>query len=122
MAHRFRDLIAWQRAMSLAERAYSVAGGLPRHEVDALGAQLRRSAISIAANIAEGNGRLHRGDYVHHLSIALGSLAELQTLLLLSARLYAIEVGPALTLSEETGRILNGLTQSLRGRRPTPDP
>jgi len=74
-----RDLIVWQASMQLLVEAYRVARQLPEIERYGLAAQLRRAAVSIPANIAEGFGRSARGDYVHHLSIAFGSLRELET-------------------------------------------
>jgi four helix bundle protein len=76
-----RDLVVWQRAMQLLKLTYAVARRLPAEERFELGSQLRRAAVSVPANIAEGHARVHRGEYVHHLSIARGSLAELETLL-----------------------------------------
>src|SRR5947209_7513129 len=83
----YRDLEVWQRAMELLLACYQIAKRLPAIERYGLGAQLRRAATSIPANIAEGNGRRHRGDYVHHVSIARGSLTELVTLLEIIRRL-----------------------------------
>jgi len=74
-----RDLIAWQASMQLLVEVYRVARQLPDIERYGLAAQLRRAAVSIAANIAEGFGRSARGDYLRHLSIACGSLREIET-------------------------------------------
>ena len=74
-----RDLIAWQASMQLLVEAYRVARQLPDVERYGLAAQLRRASVSIPANIAEGFGRSARGDYLRHLSIASGSLREIQT-------------------------------------------
>ncbi|MBV9881073.1 MAG: four helix bundle protein [Gemmatirosa sp.] len=76
-----RQLIVWQRAMELLGSAYALARDLPRHETFGMASQMRRAATSIPSNIAEGHARVHRGDFVHHLSIARGSLAELETLI-----------------------------------------
>jgi four helix bundle protein len=76
-----RDLVAWRESMQLLVETYRVVARLPDIERYGLGSQLRRAAVSIPANIAEGFGRSTRGDYLRHLSIALGSLRELQTLL-----------------------------------------
>ena len=78
---------------------------------------MRRAAVSIPANIAEGYGRLHRGDYVHHLSMSNGSLAELETLLTVAVRLKLItrtRAVPCWKLAQEEGKILRGLISSLR--------
>ena len=68
----YRDLEVWQKAMDLVEQVYRLAKALPPEERYGLTSQIQRAAVSIPANIAEGHGRLHRGDYVHHLSMARG--------------------------------------------------
>jgi four helix bundle protein len=75
----FRDLIVWQKSMSLVTEIYSLTQGFPSSEIYALTSQVRRSAISIPSNIAEGYGRNSTGDYKRFLQIAAGSLFELQT-------------------------------------------
>src|SRR5690242_3428082 len=75
-----RQLIVWQRSMELLKQSYAIARCLPAEERFGMASQLRRAAVSVPANIAEGHSRVHRGDYVHHLSIARGSLAEVETL------------------------------------------
>jgi four helix bundle protein len=109
-----RDLIAWQRAMELAERVYAVATELPESERFSLSQQLRRAAVSVPSNIAEGHGRHSRKDYVKFLRIARGSLAELSTQLELATRLKLVRSDPQTAqLIEETDRILNALIRSL---------
>jgi hypothetical protein len=66
----YRDLTVWQRAMELVVSSYALASTFPRSEIYGLSSQLKRAAISVAANIAEGHGRMHTGDYMRHLSIA----------------------------------------------------
>lgn len=120
MIRSHHDLIAWQRAMDLVAAVYEVAARLPAHELYGIGAQLRRAAVSIAANIAEGHGREDLGDYLRHLSFALGSAAEVETLLLLIERLYRLDravLTPAAELTASTGQLLNALIRSLRRRR-----
>lgn len=73
-----RDLKVWREAIELADLLYDVAGLLPRSELYGIGAQLRRAAVSVPSNIAEGHGRRHLGDYLRHLSFALGSLMEIE--------------------------------------------
>jgi len=114
MIRSHRDLQAWQRAMELSEVTYCIARNLPQYEAYGLAQQLRRSAVSIPSNIAEGHARIHRGDYVHHLSVARGSLAELQTQLELARRLHAVSVTEAQSLADEVGRILSRLIARLR--------
>jgi four helix bundle protein len=114
----YRDLVVWQRALELAEECYRLARNLPAIETFGLASQLRRASMSIVANIAEGYGREHRGDYIRHLSIAKGSLAELESLLMLGARVGYFGVDELLTaarLSDETSRMLQSLIKRLRG-------
>ena len=109
--------------MDVVIRAYAVASELPDPERRELGAQIRRAAVSIPANIAEGHGRDHLGDYLRYLSIANGSLMELETLTLVARRLgiAAYETADGLLESTaETGRMLSGLVRSLRRRLPRP--
>ena len=75
----YRDLLVWQKAIEIVVTSYRVAGELPKSELYGLTAQMQRAAVAIPANIAEGHGREHLGDYLHHLSIASGSLTELET-------------------------------------------
>jgi four helix bundle protein len=115
-----RSLKVWQKAMELAHCAYSVTKRFPAPERYGLTAQLRRSAVSVPANIAEGNGRLHRREYIYHLSVARGSLREVSTLLELSKRfgyLGEAEVATAEDLIDHTGRMLTLLIKSLQ-RKP----
>jgi len=83
----FHDLKIWQRGMDLVPQVYMVASLLPPRERFGLMDQMRRAAVSVPSNIAEGQARRHTKEFVHHLSIARGSLAELQTLLLVAERL-----------------------------------
>ena len=115
--HSYRDLVVWQRAMALVRSAYELSRILPPEELYGLSSQLRRAAVSVPANIAEGHGRVHRGEYVHHLSIARGSLYEVETLLLLSLDLgfsTASVTAPLLETSSEVGRMLNALLGALQ--------
>ena len=114
MIRSHRDLHAWQRAMELAEATYKITNSLPPYEIYGLAHQLRRSAVSVVSNIAEGHGRVHRGDYLHHLSIARGSLAELQTQLELALRLHDRRIEGAQSLADEVGRMLSTLMKRLR--------
>jgi four helix bundle protein len=90
---------------------------MPKEEVFGLTSQLRRAAVSVVANIAEGHGRLHRADYIHHLSISRGSLAETKTHLEIAVRVAFLreeQVREAHELSERVWRLLNGLIGALR--------
>jgi four helix bundle protein len=107
----FRELIAWQKGMTLAEDVYRAASMLPSSELYGLSSQLRRSSVSIPANIAEGFSRHSRARYRFHVAIALGSQAELQTHLELARRLRLIDpevIGRLEALTNEVGRLLNG--------------
>src|SRR5688572_10826237 len=79
----FRDLLVWQQAMTLAKDCYFLTKGFPKEELYGMTSQMRRAAASVPANIAEGSGRGSRKDYQQFLRIALGSLRELETYLLL---------------------------------------
>ena len=111
----FRQLIAWQKAMDLAETCYVICRELPDSEEFVLGAQLRKAAISVPSNIAEGQ-RLTTRSFRAHLRIALGSAAEIETQMELARRLGFVTpdtVDAALTQAEEVARLLRGLMVSL---------
>ena len=113
----YRDLLAWQRAFALAIAAYKICEAIPRTKRGTLVTQVERAAASVPANIAEGNGRAQRGEYLHFLSIAHGSLTELDTYLrLVSALGYASasQVDEAIALVGDVGRLLGGLMRALR--------
>src|SRR5690606_14262153 len=95
---------------------YELSETLPATETYGLKSQLQRAAVSIPANIAEGYGRIHRGDYVHHLSFARGSLAEVETLLTIAVRLEFVSRENAKEtwdMMQDVGRMLSRLVQSL---------
>ena len=115
MIQSYRDLSVWQKAMSLAERVYWSTEGLPRSETYGLTSQMRRAAVSIASNIAEGKAIGGQG-YLRHLRIALGSEAELQTQIELAVRLKLVnraEADRLLSETSEVGRMLSSLLRSL---------
>jgi four helix bundle protein len=102
--------------MDLMVESYRVAERMPAHERFGLASQLRRAAVSIPANIAEGNGRLHRREYIHHISIARGSLSELETLLDAAERLAYLPgdaLRPGREMTGSVGRMLTRLVESL---------
>ena len=118
----YRDLLVWQKAMDLVVGCYRLTEGFPRSETYGLSSQLRRAAVSVPANIAEGQGREAIKEYLHHLSIANGSLMELETHLLIAGRLtYAKEsdLTPLLSQASEVGKMLNGLIKSLKAKLKT---
>jgi four helix bundle protein len=112
----YRDLVAWQKAMDLAEQVYRQTVDYPLEERYGLTSQLRRAATSIPSNIAEGQGRRTSDEeFVRFLKIALGSLCELETQLELSSRLKLLNVSQAASLrpaTDEVGRLINGLIKS----------
>src|SRR5690242_1163440 len=114
----YRDLLVWQKAMELVVECYKFVSSLPKNETYGLISQVQRAAVSIPANIAEGHGRDHLGDYLRHLSIANGSLKELETHLLLAVELGYVsrdQINPVMNMAAEVGRMLTGLTRKLRG-------
>ena len=114
----YRDLRVWQKAMALVVESYRVAKLLPKSETYGLIGQIQRAAVSIPANIAEGHGREHLGDYIRHLSVANGSLMELETHFLISVELEYLtrdQIAQAMSMTAEVGRMLTGLTRKLRG-------
>ena len=116
MARSYRDLLVWQRSMQLAVRCHAMTRSFPRRGSAGLGVQIERAAGSIPANIAEGCGRRTRPDYLRHLSIANGSLLELETHVILAAELALVSpagLSETLTLSAEVGRMLAGLIRRL---------
>ncbi len=113
----YRGLEVWQVAMDLVEEVYRVTALLPEAEKYGLTSQLRRATTSIPANIAEGYGRSHRGDYLRHLSIARGSLMEIETHLMIAVRLKQLEremAIPAWQLTQRVGQMLTKLIQALK--------
>lgn len=103
--------------MDLVVESYKLTNSFPKAEVYSLVSQIRRAAVSIPANIAEGHGREHLGDYLRHLSVANGSLMELETHLLIAWRLEYVkreQMEPVMTLATEVGKMLSGLTKSLK--------
>ncbi|MBY5328824.1 four helix bundle protein [Rhizobium leguminosarum] len=116
----YQDLKVWQRSMDLAVECYGLTKEFPKEEIYGLTSQVRRSAASIAANIAEGYGRESTGAYVHHLKIAQGSLKELETHLILSTRIGIATVSQtqlALSLIAEVGKMLWSLIRRLQDGR-----
>jgi len=116
MVSSYKDLLVWQRSMDLVVTVYETTAKLPAGEQFGLVAQMRRSAVSVPSNIAEGYGRQATGEYRHHLSIARGSLLELETQLLLCRRLnYLPESETDLILGEitEISKMLGSLISKL---------
>jgi four helix bundle protein len=117
----YRDLVAWQKAMTLVEAVYRETASWPSDERFGLTAQIRRAVVSVPANIAEGSGRSGSSELRRFLSIAHGSLCEVQTQLEIAERLCFMERGIGQVLLEhgaEVSRILRGLIRSLEAPRP----
>ncbi|MBI2825273.1 MAG: four helix bundle protein [Planctomycetia bacterium] len=112
----FRELIAWQKGMDLVEAVYLATRDFPKEETYGLRQQIRRAAVSIPSNIAEGQGRRSTREFLSFLSIALGSLRELGTQLLIAGRLRYLETSTCDALATQCGevaRILSGLSKAL---------
>ena len=119
MIRGYRDLKVWAMSLDLACDVFTATRSFPREERFGLSDQLRRASASVPANIAEGHGRFGPREYLHHLSIASGSLKELETLLLIAERtgiLCAEASARLLARSEQIGRMLTRLRQRLRGK------
>jgi four helix bundle protein len=118
----YRELEVWQKAMDLVVECYRISERFPKTELYGLTSQLQRAAVSVPANIAEGQGRSHTKEFLNHLSIAYGSLMEVETHLQIAARLNYLDL-PSLELLLEkgavVGRMLNGLMQALNRKLST---
>jgi four helix bundle protein len=116
----YRDLAVWQRAMDVAVECYRATPRFPKHETYGLAAQLQRAAVSIASNIAEGHSRRHTKEFLYHLSVAYGSLAELETHVEIARRLAYVppeESERLLRSCAAIGRMINGLRNSLHKKQ-----
>jgi four helix bundle protein len=116
----YRDLIVWQRAMDLVETVYRLTRKFPEHERFGLTSQIRRAAVSVPSNIAEGHGRHTTREFLHFLSIASGSLREVQTDLLIAHRLHYIEESEtqdAISVTNAVSSMHHGLVRSLKKKR-----
>ncbi len=114
----YQDLIVWKKSIDLVSKLYSSTRAFPKEELYGLTSQIRRAGVSIPANIAEGQGRNSRGEFRQFLGIAQGSLAELETLLIISGNLLYLNPQnkeELLQKCEEIGRLLAGLKRSLAG-------
>src|SRR5271166_5620373 len=118
----YQELEVWKVAMDLATECYRLTKAFPKEELFGLTSQIRRSAASIPANIAEGQGREHTKEFLNHLSIARGSLIKLETHLMLSQRvglLQQAELQSLLALTDPISRMLSGLRKLLEKRLET---
>ncbi|HEV2732180.1 MAG TPA: four helix bundle protein [Terriglobales bacterium] len=118
MAKHYKDLIAWQKAMDLVAEIYAATDRFPSRERFSLTDQVRRAAVSVPSNIAEGQAHYNNREFRHFLRHSRGSLAELETQILIAQRvkyLDALEAETLLKRIDELGRILSGLIRSLEG-------
>jgi four helix bundle protein len=117
----YRGLVAWQKSMNLAEQVYLATRTFPKEELYGLTSQLRRAAVSIPSNLAEGHARNTSKEFVHYLGIAKDSLAELETQILLASRLSFLSSDQCEALQQSTsevGRLLNGLRRAILSPAP----
>jgi four helix bundle protein len=115
----YRDLEAWKQGMELVEECYKLTASFPRSEMFGLTSQIRRAAVSIPANVSEGQCRRETKPYRHHVSIAIGSHGELETCFELSVRLGLFsraEFTHVMTRCDSVGRLLSGLHRALKRR------
>lgn len=115
----YKDLIVWQKAMDLVEMVYTVTKGFPREELYGLTNQLRRATVSVPSNIAEGHARNSTAEYRNFLSMARGSLAEVETQLLIAERLKYIDpekLAELLSRQMEINKMINALINKLAPR------
>jgi four helix bundle protein len=113
-AQSFKDLVLWQKAHQLVLAIYKIAKGFPREEVYVLTSQIKRSSISVAANIAEGFKKKSKAEKLRFLNIAQESLSETEYYLILSEDLAYADTKVLLTATHEVGRILEGYMKAIR--------
>jgi len=113
----YRELEVWQRGIELVERVYSLTATFPVKEQYGLTSQIQRAVVSIPSNIAEGHSRASRKEFLHFVSIALGSLAELETQVIITSRLTYLgqqDADGILAATDQLGKMLRSLQKSLR--------
>jgi four helix bundle protein len=119
----YRDLLVWQMGISLVQNVYKLTASVPPEEKFGLISQMRRAAVSIPSNIAEGQARNTTGEFIQFISQAEGSLAELDTQLIISVQLSFVSADKTKLCTElidELRRMLNSLRRSLTGQKPAP--
>ena len=120
MVRGYQELMVWKKAMRLVVAVYEATATMPKEEIYGLTSQLRRAAVSVPSNIAEGQSRLTRGEFRQFLGMARGSLAELETQVILAKELgFVIDSLPLLDQIGEVGRMLNGLLTAITRDKPT---
>ena len=117
MARKHYDLVVWQQAIVLVKAAYALSAGFPRSEIYGLTSQMRRSAVSVPANIAEGVGRSGNRDRIQFFVIARGSLTELDTYIVLAKELgYATDTSEIEEIVDRVFALIGGLINAERGK------
>ncbi|WP_295678136.1 four helix bundle protein [uncultured Fibrobacter sp.] len=117
MTNGYKDLVVWQRAMDVAVEAYRLTGNFPKEEMYGLSSQIRRAAVSIASNIAEGEGRKTNKEFYHFLGIALGSKSELETQIILSERVNLLKEPETVSIKknlDNIGKMITALRRKLK--------
>ena len=123
----YRDLVVWQKAMELVTDVYRVTSDFPKYELYGLTGQIRRAAVSVPSNLAEGHGRTSRREFHQFIRQARGSLVEVETQLEIARNLGYLSpplASELLAKAGRVGRMLNGLrawSESREGSKPTPD-
>ena len=117
MARKHHDLLVWQQAITLVKSIYDMTSGFPQHEIYGLTSQMRRSAVSVPSNIAEGAGRGSNKDFLKFLTIARASLCELETQLIIAFELgYIKKENDVMKNMDQLFRLLSGLMNSVKKR------
>lgn len=117
--HSFRDLLVWQKSVDLAVECYEFTNHFPKSELYGLTNQMRRAAVSVPSNVAEGSERRHTQEYIQHVCVSCGSLAELETQAEIARRLRFVDeqsVQQFFTHTDEISRMLHGLRNSLEAK------
>lgn len=115
----YKNLIVWQKSIDLVEHLYAIVKILPKEENYALADQIRRAAVSIPSNIAEGASRNSTKEYIHFLYIALGSSAEVETQIIIANRIgYVSDIESSIDKINEVKKMLNALISSLKKKLP----
>jgi len=116
MSQGYRGLLVWKKSMEIVTATYELASCFPKEEMYGLTSQIKRAAVSVPSNIAEGQGRNSTKEFVYHLSVAYGSLMELETQIQIAANLGFVDgkaVEPLFSMTGEVGRMINGLSRSI---------
>lgn len=114
MINSFRDLKIWQLGIRIAKEIYLLTKKLPKEETFGLSSQMRRAAVSISSNIAEGRGRSTRKDFCQFLHIAMGSLCELETQLIIAKEVFQLDIENVQSMINEEQKMLTGMLKKLK--------